>query len=137
MELLTNTGWKPFNDIEQIIIQVRVNLGTGNRKKKQTEKWKERTEKNGKGEVPGGEHKRKKRTTKRKITDFPLSLKGQPIINNLQRKKIRKERRKREEMNWEEYITKERTKENDSEKEKAARKEKNKINKKKKKSQRK
>jgi len=28
MELLTNTGWKPFNDIEQILVQVRAEIGS-------------------------------------------------------------------------------------------------------------
>jgi ubiquitin-conjugating enzyme E2 Q len=28
MELLTNTGWKPFNDIEQIIVQIRAEIGS-------------------------------------------------------------------------------------------------------------
>jgi len=28
MELLTNSGWKPFNDIEQIIVQIRAEIGS-------------------------------------------------------------------------------------------------------------
>jgi len=29
MELLTNTGWRPLNDVEQIIISIRTELATG------------------------------------------------------------------------------------------------------------
>jgi len=28
MQLLTNSGWKPFNDIEQIVVQIRAEIGS-------------------------------------------------------------------------------------------------------------